>query len=40
MSHKPKLSFNSKDLPTVPVFSLAFPPVASKEALKKNVKIP
>ena len=40
MSHKSNLSFNSKKLPTVRVFSLAFPPVASKEALKKMLKSP
>ena len=39
MSHnKSNLSFNSKNLPTVHVFSLAFPPAASKEALKKVLK--
>ena len=49
MSHKSNLSFNSKNLATVRVFSLAFPPVASKEAfppaaskeaLKKLLKSP
>ena len=33
-------TFNSKNLPTVRVFSVAFPPVASKEALKKMLKSP
>ena len=40
MSHKSNLSFNSKKLRTVRVFNLAFPPVASKEALKKMLKSP
>ena len=40
MSHKSNLSFNSKKLRTVRVFNLAFPPVASKEALKKMLKLP
>ena len=35
LSHKSNLSFNSKNLPTVRVFSLAFSPVTSKEALEK-----
>ena len=40
MSHKSKLSFSSKNLPTVRVFNLAFSPVASKEAMKKLLKSP
>ena len=34
--HKSNLSFNSKNLPTVRVFSLTFPPGASKDGLKKH----
>ena len=40
MSYKLNLSFNSKNLPTVRLFSLVFPPVASKETLKKMLKSP
>ena len=40
MSHKSNLTFNSKNILTVCVFSLAFPPVASKETLKKMLKSP
>ena len=40
MSHKSNLSFNSKNLTAVHVFNLAFSPVTSKDALKKELKLP
>ena len=40
ISHKSNLSFNSKNLPTVRLFSLAFSPFASKVALKKMLESP
>ena len=40
MSHKSNLSFNSKNLPTVLVFSLAFLHFVFEVALKKMLKSP
>ena len=39
MSNKSNLFVNSKNLPKVRVFSLAFSHAPSREALKKNVKV-
>ena len=40
MPRKSKLSFNSRNLPTVPTFSLAFSAAVFKEKLKKVLKSP
>ena len=40
MSHKSNLSFNSRNLPTVRAFSLAFPAAVFKKKLKKVLKSP
>ena len=40
MSNKSNLSFNCKNLPSLRVFTLAHPPVALKEVLKKMLKSP
>ena len=40
MSQILDLSFNSKNLRPVRIFSLAFPPVTSKDMLRKMLKSP